>query len=359
MSDIAFNPSYFNLWFSLCGLILNVVVMIVYSFESTLPTKQGRCFLLLTGAITLVELLTLWHCIWLDSAGLQQMVPVAIERYLTTAEKLVMLGTPLLAIRYIMEIYHLRLTKAQTMLMLALPQAISWLTVLSGLFSSFFFHYNERGEMLYNYPQGVLAYANAVVFLCFAAYKNFHYGYTLSIERRVILWLYLAMAILGAAMRIMTGSVSVYEFFLSISTLLYVYTLQNPREYMNLEAGCYNRRGFDYIIQTRLAQGRTFAVSSIYIDDLAILESTMEEQKASEILHGITDFLRQGCGESAEIFRLQSGVFAILTPTAEEGKSVRAMEYVCERFKEPWHGAHTGQVRLSAHACVMLCPKEA
>ena len=358
MDTISFNPLYYNLWFALCGLILNVVVVLVCRMERTLPTRQGRRFLALTGTITVLETLTVYHCLWLSVPFIHELVPFETEMIITTVEKLLMLTTPFLTMLYIMEIFQVRLEKTGTALLIILPQALSYLLVLSGIFSSVFFRYNERAEMVYQYPQALLTYSNAVVYLIFVGWMLVRYGYTLSTEKRVALWFYLLMAILGGVVRIRTDSATLYEFFLSLSTMLYAYSLEDPREYMDLDAGCYNSGGFEHIVGTGLAQGQHFAVGGLYSEEMAVLENSGDDRQATEVLHVILDFLREACGEGTSIFRLNSSHLAVVIPTAEEGKAQRILEYICERFREPWQGGG-GHIRLVVRACLILCPEEA
>ena len=194
MKEVSFNPLYYNLWFSLCGLMLNVVVMVVYNAESTLNTRRSDIFRKMTLCISITELLTLIHCIWLKSSFLRGIIPVSLETWVTLAEKLAIFTVPLLIILYVMELYNVRPDNRERTLIIVLPQTVTYLVIISALFTPLFFRFDSNAQMVYRYPQACLVFINAAVFLTYAGYLNFRFGYTISREKKAALWFYLFLA---------------------------------------------------------------------------------------------------------------------------------------------------------------------
>jgi EAL domain-containing protein (putative c-di-GMP-specific phosphodiesterase class I) len=206
-----------------------------------------------------------------------------------------------------------------------------------GFYTGFYFYFTQEGQLKYIYPQGATVYLATDLYFIFATYLLVKYTRSLSTEKSSALWIFYILMFLAVPIRIFTKSSCIFEFSVSLSLLLCVYTFQNPSEFIDRISGAATKTALNFIINTNLLQKREFTLLGIHIDRFSVVIGEKSPELAYELLSQITDYLK-GFSPEKTVFFTDNEDFSIIFPNTmpDETVIVRTVEQLRKRFKEVW-----------------------
>ena len=165
--------------------------------------------------------------------------------------------------------------------------------------------------------------------------------------------------LLGIPVRILTRSGSIFEFSVSISLLLCVYTFQNPSEFVDRMSGAGTRNALNFYISTSLIQKKEFTALGVHVNKLAVILGVEPTEAASDLLNQISSYLKKLCPEG-NLFYPGEADFILVFPdvTPDEAVIEKTVEQIRKRFKEPWK-IRGDEIKLAQSPYAIGFPDEA
>lgn len=331
------NPKSYNIAFSVASLLLIAVTFVIDRSEEAHNNKQKQLFGMLIFDAAILCTAGLLHNIWVYDTHFQSFIDPDMNKTFVILEKICAYMIAYLSMLYVMAIFRIETNTLLKKAVLFIPAMYCVVVFLSGFFSDYYFYFSEAGELEFNYPQGATVNICLYLYFPFATYLYIKYLKTLSSEKAVSLIIYYIMMLAGIPLRILTKSSSIFEFSVSLSLLLCVYTFQNPSEFADRLSGAGTKNALDFAVNTRLLQKKVFTVFGITVDRLDVITGGESLESVSELLSQITAYLKQLCPEG-NIFYTDDGNYLMIFPEAEPDDPIieKTAEMIKRRFKEPW-----------------------
>ncbi len=344
--ELITKPQSYDLCFSIASLVLVLVTLLIHVSEEKYFSKQRYIFGAIVLNALLVNLFGITHLLYLYSDVVREFLGPAGNRYAVISEKIFTYLIPYCSILYVMSIFQIEPDNLRKKAYLVMPTAYAVLAFALGFFGDFFFTFDERGNLKFFYPQGATVNIGVWLYLLFAFYLYIKYTRTLSSEKAVALWIYYFLMLGAIPIRIITKSSSIFEFSLSISLLLCVYTFQNPSEFVDKLSGAGTRNALNFTITTNLLQKKEFTLLGIHINRFSVILGSESPETSADLKLQISKYLQQYCHDgnlffpdNDEYILLFSGV------TPDESVITRTEDQIRKRFKEPWR-VRGGEVKL-------------
>ena len=331
------SPETYNIVFSAASLLLILVTLIIHLSEETHYSKQKQIFGALVLDALILNAFGLLHNLWVSNEGFRNIVSYEMNTNFVVVEKICSFLISYFSMIYIMSIFRVNADTIVKKIMLILPIGYSVVFFISGLATDYFFSFDELGEVTYKYPQGASVNICLIVYFTFAGYLYIRFGRTLSTEKIVSLVLYYLLMLAGIPIRILTRSSSIFEFSVSISLLLCVFTFQNPGEFTDSTSGAGTKNALTFAINSNLLQKKVFTVFGICIERLDVLVGGESVEKTGELMNQITSYLKQLCPDG-NVFYSDDGNFQMIFPEAEPDDPIieKVAEQIKKRFRDTW-----------------------
>nr|WP_297767702.1 GGDEF domain-containing phosphodiesterase [uncultured Butyrivibrio sp.] len=331
------NPQTYEPCFSIASLVLLFVTFGIHLSEEKQFNTQGRLFGALVVDAILLNLMGFLHTLYLYNDHAHLVIGTELNNYIVLTEKIAAHLIPLFALRYVMSIFQIETDNILKKALLILPTVYSMIVFMVGFYTGFYFYFTQEGQLKYIYPQGATVYLATDLYFIFATYLLVKYTRSLSTEKSSALWIFYILMFLAVPIRIITKSSCIFEFSVSLSLLLCVYTFQNPSEFIDRISGAATKTALNFIINTNLLQKREFTLLGIHIDRFSVVIGEKSPELAYELLSQITDYLK-GFSPEKTVFFTDNEDFCIIFPNTmpDETVIVRTVEQLRKRFKEVW-----------------------
>lgn len=335
--EILTNPQTYEPCFSIASLVLLFVTFGIHLSEEKQFNTQGRLFGALVVDAILLNLMGFLHTLYLYNDHAHLVIGTELNSYIVLTEKIAAHLIPLFAIRYVMSIFQIETDNILKKALLILPTVYSMIVFMVGFYTGFYFYFTQEGQLKYIYPQGATVYLATDLYFIFATYLLVKYTRSLSTEKSSALWIFYILMFLAVPIRIITKSSCIFEFSVSLSLLLCVYTFQNPSEFIDRISGAATKTALNFIINTNLLQKREFTLLGVHIDRFSVVIGEKSPELAYELLSQITDYLK-GFSPEKTVFFTDNEDFCIIFPNTmpDETVIVRTVEQLRKRFKEVW-----------------------
>ncbi len=356
--DIITKPLQYNICFSIASLILIVVTLIINIMEEAHDNRQKQIFGVLIFDALVVNMAGLFHSLWIYYDKFRDVVSIDTNNSVVLIQKISTYMLAYLSLMYVMSIFRVEADTIPKRIILLLPTVFAVGFFLSGLVSDFFYTFNDIGEVQYANPQGYLVNISLLVYFPFAGYLYYKYCRSLSTEKVVALIIYYLLMLGGIPLRIITKSSSIFEFSISLSLLLCVYTFQNPSEFSDRISGAGTRNALNFAVSNNLLQKKVFSVFGIVIERLEVITGGESLEVVSDLLGQITSYLRQ-LSPTGEIYYTDDGTYMMIFPEAEPDDPIidKTAEQIKKRFKETWR-LRDEEIRLFTSAFAIGFPDE-
>ncbi|SCY08963.1 EAL domain-containing protein [Butyrivibrio sp. INlla14] len=335
--EILTNPQTYEPCFSIASLVLLFVTFGIHLSEEKHFNTQGRFFGALVVDAILLNLMGFLHTLYLYNDHAHLVIGTELNNFIVLTEKIAAHLIPLFAIRYVMSIFQIETDNILKKALLILPTVYSMIVFMVGFYTGFYFYFTQEGQLKYIYPQGATVYLATDLYFIFATYLLVKYTRSLSTEKSSALWIFYILMFLAVPIRIFTKSSCIFEFSVSLSLLLCVYTFQNPSEFIDRTSGAATKTALNFIINTNLLQKREFTLLGIHIDRFSVVIGEKSPELAYELLSQITDYLK-GFSPEKTVFFTDNEDFSIifLNTMPDETVIVKTVEQLRKRFKEVW-----------------------
>ena len=335
--EILNNPQTSEVCFSIAGLVLLAVTLLIHISEEKHFSMQGHIFGALVVDAILINVLDMSHNFYQYYPVLTEIIGEDVNKYLVFGEKIATHMLPYLSISYVMSIFQVETDRFYKKALIVVPTAISMLVLFVGYFTHYFFYFTEKGTIQYIYPQGNIIYLATDLYYIFATYLLLRYTRSLSTEKASALWIYYFLMMFSIPIRIFTKSSAIFGFSISISLLLCVYTFQNPSEFIDRKTGTATKNALNFAISTNILQKKEFTLFGIHIDRLNVRLGEMAPDVANELLTQITDYLK-GLSPDGTVYYSENCDFDIILSDTlpDETTVLKTVEQIRKRFKDIW-----------------------
>ena len=356
--ELITRPQTYNICFSVAALVLIFVTFLIHASEEKIYNRQRHIFGALIFDAFMLNLMGLIHNAYLYSEVGTAVIGYDLNCYVVLGEKIFTYLLPYLSISYVMSIFQINLNTIMKRAIIIIPTAYSLSVLVIGFFTSFFYYFNEEGNIKYIYPQGGTVYIGADLYFIFATYLLIKYSKSLSSEKAYALWVYYLLMLVAIPIRIFTKSSSVFEFSVSLTLLLCVYTFQNPSEFVDRMSGAATRNALEFAVSTNLIQKKEFTLYGVHIDRLSVFIGEKQPEKAAELLSQITEYLR-GFSPDGIVYYPYMEDFVMLFPgvTADESIIEKITAEIRRRFKDYWKVGED-EVKLIETPYAVVFPEE-
>ena len=312
------DPNNYDVCISISALVLMLVIIVIHSVGEFSYGKQSRNFGGLIIVATLLNVMGLIHVLWIDDKEFREILSYDMNCLVVVAEKILSYLIAFFSMIYLMTLFGIQLNKLWKKLVIIVPSVFTALLLLSGIFTDFFYYFDERGEIVYFFPNNILVNIGIVLYLVFALYLIVKYKRILTSEKTVAIYAYYVLMVLGIPMRIMFRLETVFGFCVALSLLLCVFTFQNPSEFVDRMSGIGTKNALNFAVYTKLIRKKTFTLMEVRVDKLLIMLGSESVEAASDLLRQMTTFFKNVAPE-AEVFLPRDGFFALLIPNVQSG----------------------------------------
>ncbi|MBP3274129.1 MAG: hypothetical protein J6L93_03905, partial [Butyrivibrio sp.] len=352
------DPYNYNIYFSIASLLIVLVAFVINASEETYDSRQKQIFGFIIADAVLLNLAGLFHSMWMNVNVVHLAFSSDFNDIVLVVEKLCAYTMAYLSMLYMLSIYRIEIDKFWKKAILFLPQVFVLLFFMSGFVSDFFYYISDIGDLHYRFPQGLTVGIGLWIYFPFAFYLFIKYAKGMSTEKQVSIAVYFLLMLISVPLRFLTRSTSLFEFAVSLSILLCVYTFQNPSEFVDSQSGAGTRNALDFIVGNNLIQKKMFTVFGVYIERLNAITGGQSLEGVSELLNQITAYLKQ-MSQDGHIFFTDDGSFLLVFPGVDPDDQLieKAAEQIRKRFKESWI-INDEEVRLVEHPYVIGFPDE-
>jgi len=352
------DPYNYNIYFSIASLLIILVAFVINASEEVYDNRQKQIFGFIIADAVLLNCAGLFHSLWMNVSFFHESFTSEFNNTIVVVEKMCAYTMAYLSMLYMLSIYRIEYDKFWKKAVMFLPQLYMLLFFVSGFAVDYFYYFNEIGDLHYRYPQGITVGIGLWVYFPFAFYLFIKYARGMSTEKQVSIAVYFLLMLLAVPLRFLTRSASLFEFAVSLSILLCVYTFQNPSEFVDSQSGAGTRNALDFIVGNNLIQKKMFTVFGIYIERLNAITGGQSLEAVSELLNQITSYLKQ-MSQDGNIFFTDDGSFLLVFPGVDPDDQLidKVAEQIRKRFKESWIMGGE-EVRLVQHPYVIGFPDE-
>jgi EAL domain-containing protein (putative c-di-GMP-specific phosphodiesterase class I) len=352
------DPYNYNIYFSIASLLIVLVAFVINASEEAYDNRQKQIFGFIIADAVLLNCAGLFHSVWMNVNVIHLAFSSDFNNTILVVEKLCAYTMAYLSMLYMLSIYRIEIDKFWKKAILFLPQLYMLIFFVSGFVSDFFYYIDEIGNLHYRYPQGISVGIGLWIYFPFAVYLFYKYARGMSTEKQVSIAVYFFLMLISVPLRFLTRSTSLFEFAVSLSILLCVYTFQNPSEFVDSLSGAGTRNALDFIVGNNLIQKKMFTVFGVYIERLNAITGGQSLEAVSELLNQITAYLKQ-MSQDGHIFFTDDGSFLLVFPGVDPDDQLieKAAEQIRKRFKESWI-INDEEVRLVQHPYVIGFPDE-
>lgn len=335
--ELLTSPQSYDICFSVASLVLILVTLFIHLSEDKYYSKQGHIFGALIIDALLLNIMGLFHALYLYNEFMHALIGYDNNCYIVLAEKMLTYLIPYLSITYLMSIFQLEPDGPLRKAILIIPTMYSVFFYPIGYLSGFFFYFDEVGKLVYIYPQAATVNIGIDLYYAFATYLLLKYTKTISSEKASALWVYYFLMMVGVPIRIVTKSSSIFEFSVSLALLLCVYTFQNPSEFVDRLTGTSTRNALNFTISTNLLQKREFTLFGIHIDRFNAILGEKSSEVAAAMVSQVTEYLK-GLSPDKVVFypNMEDFILIFQGVTPDEVVIERTAEQIRKRFKDTW-----------------------
>jgi len=335
--EILTNSNSYDVSISLSALVLMAVIIIIHCSGEFFYRKQSRIFGELIFVATVLNLMGLLHILWIDNEDIRSYISYDMNCLIVIVEKVMSYFMAFFSILYVMSIFGIQMNRTWKKIVIIVPMAITTVIIMSGIFTERCYYFDKNSEIIYYFPYGGLVNISIVLYLIFASYLIVKYKKILTSEKTMAIYVYYILMLLGAPMRLMFRTGTIFEFGVAISLLLCVFTFQNPSEFVDRMSGVGTRNALNFAVYTKLLQNKRFTLMEIRVDKLPITLGSEAVEAASDLLRQMTDYLKKTT-PNVEVFFPRDGFFALLIPDVKSSSDAidKLSSSIKTRFKEPF-----------------------
>lgn len=235
------------------------------------------------------------------------------------------------------------------MALLLLPFAISIVIAICGPL-----YYFNNGKIAYSYgPMVVGVYVTIVTYLLMTMVATFYYRNvlpaktTISVRIAIIVWIVFA-AVQFTYPGLLISSIGI------VAMVLFLYlSFENPKEHIDQDIGCFNKRAFHLIISEDVNAGKPFRVVNIVIENFTDINKYFGRNMGNQLLENAYVTIKKFHGD--KIYRSHTNSLTFITDS-DDKNLLAYCEYLNTLFNQPFH-IQNYNVSAKAHMDIIEVPK--
>lgn len=232
-----------------------------------------------------------------------------------------------------------------------IPFMIAMLLVIVGDLK----YYND-GVTAYSY--GLMAttvYASIVVYMLFVIIDLIRYRKVISYEKILTISMGVVVWIIAAVVQFVFPRYLLSGLFLVLMIFFVYLSFENPKEYIDAETQCFNKKAFHLMLSDVVESGKHFYVVEFIISDLKAVNNNFGHEYSIELLKKIGSYISQVYGTRVYYVR-GNGLSVIIAEN--ESALISSLIKLENRFKESWE-IMDNSLTAAVFANVVECPKYA
>ena len=339
-----------SICFSMSALLISLFILYNLFRLSRVKNKQNMFFV----AFIMSNSLTAFSTLCGDMAEMYQ-IPhaVAVMDFMSFTYYVSHIIAGICFYLYILS--HIRawssLNKPQKIAII-FPTVVAETVILLNPWLHWIYYYDQTGE----YHRGkyiVIVYVVTGVYLLGVVYQIIRNRKDISIRKIIIVMAGLVFAVLSVILQLFIPNSAIETVSISIVTLAFFLTIQNPRENLDPEMSVFSRHAFEEMIHSYYLSGRDFRFICIYVDDYA--EHSGAENDP-ELVVDFVGFLND-VGSGTNVYHIERAEFAIEITDPVPGQIDKLIADIRIRFERPWK-LFGRDVLLSASILSLRLPED-
>ena len=324
-SDINEVRMNLNIYFQVCGVVILVLIMVMFSKRSVLDIPSFTAYRNL--------LISVFVCVCLDIESIFALNMADYEKSIFTAVvcRLYLISISIVAY-FILEyticqmenqIKHIKLT-------LWIVRIIIAVYVLLSLFMPVLYHVERNGIYTYG-AYVILTYFVAVLIVAICiVYLVSLWRHMKSEKSRSVTFVLFCLC-MATAIQFFNNELLLVSFSLSVAMMyMYIY-LENPNDYIDKVSGIFNLDAANIFLNNRLEKNDHINFITIEITGIKFINETFGSESGNELLKTVGQFLASINDTFA--FRMSGAVFSVVFFGSEK-KFDQIVNTIEQRFKE-------------------------
>lgn len=324
-SDINEVRMNLNIYFQVCGVVILVLIMVMFSKRSVLDIPSFTAYRNL--------LISVFVCVCLDIESIFALNMADYEKSIFTAVvcRLYLISISIVAY-FILEyticqmenqIKHIKLT-------LWIVRIIIAVYVLLSLFMPVLYHVERNGIYTYG-AYVILTYFVAVLIVAICiVYLVSLWRHMKSEKSRSVTFVLFCLC-MATAIQFFNNELLLVSFSLSVAMMyMYIY-LENPNDYIDKVSGIFNLDAANIFLNNRLEKNDHINFITIEITGIKFINETFGSESGNELLKTVGQFLASINDTFA--FRMSGAVFSVVFFGSEK-KFNQIVHTIEQRFKE-------------------------
>lgn len=314
-----------NIYFQVCGVVILVLIMVMFSKRSVLDIPSFTAYRNL--------LISVFVCVCLDIESIFALNMTDYEKSIFTAVvcRLYLISLSIVAyclLKYTIcqledQIKHIKLT-------LWIVRIIIAVYMLLSLFMPVLYHVERNGIYTYG-AYVILTYFVAVliVAICIVYLVSF-WRHMKSGKIRSVTFVLFCLC-MATAIQFFNNELLLISFSLSVAMMyMYIY-LENPNDYIDKVSGIFNLDAADIFLNNKLEKNDHINFITIEITGIKFINETFGSESGNELLKTVGQFLASINDTFA--FRMSGAVFSVAFFGSEK-KFNQIVNIIEQRFKE-------------------------
>lgn len=314
-----------NIYFQLCGVVILVLIMVMFSKRSVLDIPSFTAYRNL--------LISVFVCVCLDIESIFALNMTNYEKSIFTAVVCRLYLISLVIVAYFIlkyticqmedQIKHIKLT-------LWIVRIIIAAYMLLSLFMPVLYHVERNGIYTYG-AYVILTYFVAVLIVAICiVYLVSLWRHMKSEKSRSITFMLFCLC-MATAIQFFNNELLLISFSLSVAMMyMYIY-LENPNDYIDKVSGIFNLDAADIFLNNKLEKNDHINFITIEITGIKFINETFGSESGNELLKTVGQFLASINDTFA--FRMSGAVFSVAFFGSEK-KFDQIVNTIEQRFKE-------------------------
>ncbi len=211
------------------------------------------------------------------------------------------------------------------------PTIVAEAVIMLNPWFHWIYYYDEMGE----YHRGkyiAIVYAVTAVYLVGVIYQIIRNRTDISIRKIIIVLSGMSFSVAAVILQLFIPDSAIETVSISLVTLVFFLTIQNPRENLDPEMSVFSRHAFEDMIHSYYLSGRDFRFICIYVDDYS--EHTGMENDPG-LVEEFVEFLND-VGKGTNIYHIDRAEFAIEITDPVPGQVDKIIADIRIRFEKTW-----------------------
>ena len=335
--------------FEIAALGLELMLLVIYCIRNNFPCATNKyyfamlCCGIIATAFDIISVFTLAHL---------NTLPIWINYICNMCYLLAYNGAALLFFLYVLHVSDDEKTIHIGKKIFIITFVIVVTLILTTPFTKLIIHFDNG---TYNHgPLFFVLYVISVTILLGVFFLFFKYKYKLDkMQAFSIMGLDLATTIVVVVQQLFS-ELLIQNFIVSLFFVLIYFSLQNPDDYIDKTANCFNSSAFYETAAIYLKKKMPFCIIAFTLDDFQAVNRLLGIKTGELVINNIATYLQNLFGKS-RIYHLSGSRYAILIDTKTTLSADEVIDVIDIYFSDPYQIDNV-EIPLTPYFCVLDYP---